>query len=177
MGKVGSSTMPQKRNPMICENIYANVRLVKNNANLGLEAMVQEHERDMSFWQTEWMYLSEMCLVFSAAIKMMSQVMDQMIVHEDNIKRNLNMTHGLIVSERVMLDLGRYIGRQNAHEVIYEDAQKAFNDGIDFLDVLLADERVTKDVDEATLREMLDPARYVGSCVQMVDDVVKKWRK
>lgn len=51
------------------------------------------------------MYLSEMCLVFSAAIKMMSQVMDQVIVHEDNIKRNLNMTHGLIVSERVMLDL------------------------------------------------------------------------
>lgn len=162
---------------MICENIYANVRLVKNNANLGLEAMVQEHERDMSFWQTEWMYLSEMCLVFSAAIKMMSQVMDQMIVHEDNIKRNLNMTHGLIVSERMMLDLGRYIGRQNVHEVIYEDAQKAFNDKIDFLDVLLADERVTKDVDEATLREMLDPARYVGSCVQMVDDVIKKWRK
>ena len=53
MGKGGSSTMPQKRNPMICENTYANVRLVKNNANLGLEAMVQEHERDMSFWQTE----------------------------------------------------------------------------------------------------------------------------
>ena len=75
----------------------------------------------MSFWQTEWMYLSEMCLVF----KMMSQLMDQMIVHEDNIKRNLNMTHGLIVSERVMPDL----------------------------------------------------ARYVGSCVQMVDDVEKKWRK
>ena len=103
--------------------------------------------------------------------------MDQMIVHEDNIKRNLNMTHGLIVSERMMLDLGRYIGRQNVHEVIYEDAQKAFNDKIDFLDVLLADERVTKDVDEATLREMLDPVRYVGSCVQMVDDVIKKWRK
>lgn len=64
---------------------------------------------------------------------MMSQVMDQMIVHEDNIKRNLNMTHGLIVSERVMLDLGRYIGRQNAHEVIYEDAQKRLTTALIFL--------------------------------------------
>lgn len=53
----------------------------------------------------------------------------------------------------------------------------AFNDKINFLDVLLADDRVTKDVDEATLREILDPARYVDSCVQMVDDVIKKWRK
>ncbi|MGL5899571.1 MAG: adenylosuccinate lyase [Lactobacillaceae bacterium] len=177
MGKVGSSTMPQKRNPMICENIYANVRLVKNDASLGFECMEQEHERDMSFWQTEWKYLSEMCLVFSSAIKMMSQVMDQMIVHEDNIARNLDMTNGLIVSERVMLDLGHYIGRQNAHEVIYEDAQKAFTDNVNFLDVLKQDKRVTKDVDDKTLKEMLDPSKYIGSCVEMVNAVVKKWRK
>lgn len=175
MGKVGSSTMPQKRNPMICENIYANVRLIKNDAQLGFECMEQEHERDMSFWQTEWKYLSEMCLVFSSVIKMMSQVMDQMIIHKDNIEHNLNMTNGLIVSERVMLDLGRYIGRQNAHEVIYEDAQKAFNDNIPFLSVLENDQRVTKDVDDQTLKEMLDPAKYIGSCVQMVDDVEKAW--
>lgn len=176
MGKVGSSTMPQKRNPMICENTLANVRLVRNDAQLGFECMIQAHERDMSYWQTEWKYLSEMCLVLSAAIKMMSQVMDQMIVHEDNIKRNLDMTNGLIVSERVMLDLGRYIGRQNAHQVIYEDAQKAFNDNIHFLKVLESDERVTKDVDDKTLRDMLDPSKYIGSCVQMVDDVEKAWK-
>ncbi len=176
MGKVGSSTMPQKRNPMICENALANVRLVRNDAQLGFECMIQAHERDMSYWQTEWKYLSEMCLVLSAAIKMMSQVMDQMIVHEDNIKRNLDMTNGLIVSERVMLDLGRYIGRQNAHQVIYEDAQKAFNDNIHFLKVLESDKRVTKDVDDKTLRDMLDPAKYIGSCVQMVDDVEKAWK-
>ena len=115
MGKVGSSTMPQKRNPMICESIYANVRLIKNQANLGFEAMLQEHERDMSFWQTEWLYLPQMCFLLSGTIKMMQQVMGQMIVHKDNIEHNLNLTNGLIVSERVMLDLGRYIGRQNAH--------------------------------------------------------------
>lgn len=177
MGKVGSSTMPQKRNPMICENIYANVRLIKNDAGLGFECMEQEHERDMSFWQTEWKYLSEMCLIFSSVIKMMNQVMDQMIVHQDNIKRNLNMTNGLIVSERVMLDLGHYIGRQNAHEVIYEDAQKAFTDNVKFLDVLKQDKRVSKDVDKETLEKMLDPAQYIGSCVEMVDNVIKKWSR
>ena len=177
MGKIGSSTMPQKRNPMICENIYANVRLVQNNAALGMASMIQEHERDMTFWQTEWQYLSEMCLILSAALKMMSQVMDQMIIHEENIKHNLNMTNGLIVSERVMLDLGRYIGRQNAHEVIYEDAQESFNNNRLFLEVLLEDERVTKSVDKVTLKKMLDPAKYIGSCVQMVNEVESKWQK
>ena len=108
---------------------------------------------------------------------MMNQVMDQMIVHQDNIKRNLNMTNGLIVSERVMLDLGHYIGRQNAHEVIYEDAQKAFTDNVKFLDVLKQDKRVSKDVDKETLEKMLDPAQYIGSCVEMVDNVIKKWSR
>ncbi|MDN6043287.1 MAG: adenylosuccinate lyase, partial [Lactobacillus sp.] len=86
-----------------------------------------------------------------------------MIVHKDNIEHNLNLTNGLIVSERVILDLGRYIGRQNAHEVIYEDAMAAFINRRNFFDVLKQDSRVTKDVDEATLKEMLDPHKYIGA--------------
>ena len=62
MGKVGSSTMPHKRNPMVCENILATVRIVQANAALSFGAMIQEHERDMSFWQTEWSYIPQICI-------------------------------------------------------------------------------------------------------------------
>lgn len=175
MGKIGSSTMPQKRNPMICENIVATTRLVQANAPLGFSAMVQEHERDMTFWQTDWAYLPQICINLSGAMKMLHTVLTQMIVHEDNINRNLFKTKGMIVSERVMLELGRYLGRQTAHEVIYENCMKAFDEDKPLLDLLLQDKRVTDDVDEATLRDIMDPEKYTGSAVQMVDRVLKKY--
>lgn len=176
MGKIGSSTMPQKRNPMICENIVATTRLVQASAPLGTAAMVQEHERDMTFWQTDWAYLPQICINLSGAMQMLHTVLTQMIVHEDNIKRNLAKTKGMIVSERVMLELGRYLGRQTAHEVIYENCMKAFDQDQPLLDLLLQDSRVTDDVDEATLRDILDPEKYSGSCAQMVDRVVAKYQ-
>lgn len=175
MGKIGSSTMPQKRNPMICENIVATTRLVQASAPLGTTAMVQEHERDMTFWQTDWAYLPQICINLSGAMAMLHTVLNQMIVHEDNIKRNLAMTKGMIVSERVMLDLGRYLGRQVAHEVIYENCMKAFEEDKPLLELLLQDKRVTDDVDEATLRELLDPENYTGSSAKMVDRVLAQY--
>lgn len=69
MGKVGSSTMPHKRNPMVCENILANVRIVQANAALSFGAMIQEHERDMSFWQTEWSYIPQICIMLDGSMK------------------------------------------------------------------------------------------------------------
>lgn len=175
MGKVGSSTMPQKRNPMKCENIVSLTRIIQANATLGLSSMMQEHERDMTFWQSDWSYLPQICINLSAAMKMLNDVLNQMIVHKDNIKHNLLETKGLIVSERVMLDLGRYLGRQNAHEVIYENAMKAFEEKKPLLDLLLADKRVTADVDEPTLREMLNPEKYSGVSAELVDRVLSKY--
>lgn len=177
MGKIGSSTMPQKRNPMICENIYSTTRLVQTNATLGFTSMVQEHERDMSFWQSDWSYLPQICINLSGALKMLHTVLNQMIVHEDNIKRNLAETKGMIVSERVMLELGHYLGRQVAHEVIYENCMKAFDEDKPLLDLLLQDKRVTEDVDEPTLRDILDPEKYSGSSAELVNRVLAKYQQ
>lgn len=176
MGKIGSSTMPQKRNPMICENIVATARLVQSNATLGFPSMVQEHERDMAYWQTEWAYLPQICIYLSGSMKMLDTVLNQMIVHEDNIERNLSIKKGMIVSERVMLELGHYIGRQVAHEVIYENCMKAFDEDRPLLDCLLEDQRVTVDVSEAKLREILDPEKYTGSSAKLVDRVLDKYK-
>ncbi len=174
MGKIGSSTMPHKRNPMVCENILANCRIIQANAALSFGCMIQEHERDMSFWQTEWSYIPQISIMLSGSMHMLQVILESMIVHKDVIERNLYMTKGLIVSERCMLQLGHWLGRQNAHDVIYEASMKAFGENKMLLECLLADERVTSKIDEATLRELIEPKNYAGSCSKMVDKVVEK---
>lgn len=175
MGKVGSSTMPHKRNPMVCENILATVRIVQANAALSFGAMIQEHERDMSFWQTEWSYIPQICIMLDGAIAMLKIILENMIVHEDRIRKNLYMTKGLIVSERAMLNLGHYLGRQNAHDVIYDGSMKAFEEDRMLLDVLLEDCRVTSKINRETLEELLEPANYAGSCAAFVDRAMERW--
>lgn len=175
MGKVGSSTMPHKRNPMVCENILATVRVVQANAALSFGAMIQEHERDMSFWQTEWSYIPQICIMLDGAIGMMKTILRNMIVHQDRIRHNLYMTKGLIVSERAMLTLGHYLGRQDAHDVIYDGSMRAFEEDRMLFDVLMEDERVTSKISEEVLRELLEPVNYTGSCAEFVNRADKKW--
>lgn len=175
MGKISSSTMPQKRNPMICDQIMQDVHLAQNEVAIVFPAMILEDERDVKYY-AENNYLSEICLYISAALKKMNRIMDQMIVHEDKIQENLGLTHGLIVSERVMLVLGEKLGRQVAHTVLYEDSQNAISKHRHLLDILNEDERVTDVIDKDELIELLKPENYVGQCSQMVDDVEKKWK-
>lgn len=177
MGKVGSSTMPHKRNPMVCENITATVRVVQANAMLAFPAMIQEHERDMTFWQTEWSYIPQICIMLSGAMAQMQVILEHMIVHEDNIKRNLMFTKGLIVSENIMLVLGKFLGRQDSHDVIYEASMKAFDEDRPLEEILLEDERVTSKIDPQIIHDTLDPMNYIGDCPEFVDRAVKKWSK
>ena len=175
MGKVGSSTMPHKRNPMVCENILATIRIVQGNAMLAFPSMIQEHERDMAFWQTEWSYIQLISIMLSGAMEQMDIILKNMIVHEDNIRRNLMVTKGLIVSERIMLVLGRYLGRQDSHDVIYEASMKAFDENRPLEEILLADERVTSKIEKHVIKETLDPMNYIGFCPEFVDRAVEKW--
>lgn len=173
-GKIGSSTMPHKRNPMICENILANCRVVQANASLGFGAMLQEHERDMSFWQTERSYLAQICIMLDGSMEMLKGVLHSMLVKEKHIKKNLYLTRGLIVSERVMLTLGQYLGRQDAHDVIYDASMKAFEEDRLLKEVLKEDKRVTDKISNEVLDEVLEPMNYTGRCGKMVDQVIAK---
>lgn len=159
---------------MVCENILANCRLIQNSASLGFGAMIQEHERDMSFWQTEWSYLPQICLLVDNVLRQLQGILQGMIVRREQIEHNLYLTKGLIVSERVMLTLGQYLGRQDAHDVIYEASMKAFEENRLLKDVLKADARVTSKISDEILDEVLEPMNYTGSCGEMVDKVVSK---
>ncbi|WP_420224049.1 adenylosuccinate lyase [Pigmentiphaga litoralis] len=139
MGKVGSSTMPHKRNPPTCETIVAISKIVRSTAGLGLEAMMAEHERDKIALQVEREFVSRMLCMADAAATKLAFVTGNLTVRGDNMERNLFIQKGLLLSEAVMMQLGDVLGRQEAHEVVYAVCMKVFEEGGTFKEGLLAD--------------------------------------
>ncbi len=174
MGKIGSSTMPQKRNPMICEAILALARLTRTQATTAIDAMMHEHERDWSSFQMEWEYIPELCVMVHGALQMTRRVLSDLIVYPDNMTRNLSVTHGSLLAERVMLKLGEAIGRQHAHDIIYEAAMESFEQHVDFGVILKRNPTVTEHLPADTIDALLDPTQYTGLSGFFVDRVAGK---
>ncbi len=174
MGKVGSSTMPQKRNPMICEAILALARLARTQATTAIDAMMHEHERDWSSFQMEWAYIPEICIMTHGALELTQRVLSGLIVYPDNMLRNLDVTRGTLLAERVMLALGKFVGRQHAHDIIYESAMESFEKRVSFANVLKKNPVVTEHLDAAKIDALLDPLQYTGLAGIFVDKVAGK---
>lgn len=173
MGKVGSSTMPQKRNPMLCEAILTLARLCREKAATAIDTLLyNEHERDWSSFQMEWAYLPELCVMAHGAMELTLRVLRGLQVYPERMRRNLDLTQGLLLAERVMFALGKYIGRQEAHDVVYECAMQAVEHGQSFLESLAADERVTAHLDATTLVNLLNPEQYTGLAAAFVERVL-----
>jgi len=172
-GKVGSSTMPHKRNPMICEGIVALSKIIRSDLLLAHEGMIQEQERDMRPWQAEWEYVPEVCVLAGAILHQSKYVLGNLVVKPKNMRRNLNFTNGLIMSEAVMLELAKKIGRQAAHELIYELAMRAFEQNISFKECLLNSPDVMEHLSEEKINSLLNPESYIGLSIEFVDRVIK----
>ncbi|HET8577327.1 MAG TPA: adenylosuccinate lyase [Methylomirabilota bacterium] len=172
LGKVGSSTMPHKQNPSTCELVVALARLVRGTLVPLSDALFQEHERDAACWRIEWAALPEAWVYTGAVVHHMRGVVDGLDVREERMAHNLDLLGGLLLSERVMLALGQRIGKQTAHDVVYEVAVKAEREGIAFRDALLADARVAPHLDRLALEALLDPRGYLGLAPALVDRVV-----
>lgn len=172
MGKVGSSTMPHKQNPSTVELVFGLARLVRGNLMPLTDILFQDHERDATCWRMEWAALPEAMLYTGAILSHMRRVLQRLDVREANMLRNVNMLGGLLLSERVMLALGEKIGKQTAHEVIYEVAMRAQEEGIPFQEALLADRQVSQHLRAETIQQLLDPAAYIGLAPLLVDAVV-----
>lgn len=171
MGKVGSSTMPHKRNPPTCETIVAISKIVRSTAGLGLEAMMAEHERDKIALQVEREFVSRMLCMADAAATKLAFVTGNLTVRGDNMERNLFIQKGLLLSEAVMMQLGDVLGRQEAHEVVYAVCMKVFEEGGTFKDGLLADPLVAEHLTAEQIDAMLAPHAYTGMAGVFVDRV------
>jgi adenylosuccinate lyase len=161
---------------MISEGIIALAKIVRADLSLAVEGMINEHERDMRSWQSEWEYIGEICIMTSSILHQSKRVISGLVVKPENMKRNLKVTGGLICSEAVMLELARKMGRLSAHELVYELSMKAFEQNIPFKKCLLETSEVTKYLSEEKIAYLLDPANYVGLSALFVEKVVKSVR-
>lgn len=171
-GKGSSSTMPQKRNPILCEAIVGIANLVANHVPAMLGAMRPEHERAMGEWHTEWDLLPHTSQLTGAALKHSLTVFNGVVVHPEKMLRNLKTTNGQIVAEAVMMRLGESIGRQRAHDLVYAACGRAVADARDLYDILSEESEVRAILSEEELRQLLDPAAYVGLAPFFVKHVI-----
>ena len=163
-GTVGSSTMPQKRNPKLAQDIVAGAAQVRALVPLALEAMQTEHEADRTTSVMMDKALNEACILTGDILQRMVNLFAGIRVFPDRMRRNLDLSGGLIMSEAIMLELGRQIGRQQAHDAVYEAAQAAFLEGKPFADALAAEPDVSARLTPEQIESMLDPTGYTGVC-------------
>ncbi len=171
-GRGSSSTMPQKRNPISCELILAAAKALRQHAGLALDAMVSDFERATGPWHVEWIALPESFLYAAGALHQAEFMMGGLIVDPARMAKNLDMTHGLIVAEAVMMGLAPHTGRTEAHDLVYDACRLAIESDRPLCDVLLETPAVAGPLGEAKLRALTDPANYLGAVQAMIDRVL-----
>ncbi len=163
-GTVGSSTMPQKRNPKLSQDIRAAAAQVTALFPLALDAMRTEHEADGSTSAMIERVVHGSVELVGDILSRLALLFDGIDVKPDRMRQNLDLSGGLIMSENIMLALGERVGRQRAHDIVYEHAQDAAVQNVAFRDLLISDEEVRRHLSEAELDALLDPASYTGAC-------------
>jgi 3-carboxy-cis,cis-muconate cycloisomerase len=171
-GRGSSSTMPQKRNPISSVYITALTAVVRQQVAALLDAMVEDHERATGPWEIEWIVLPEIFCFTAGALAQTEFVLNGLQVDEKKMRANLDLTKGLIVSEAVMMRLGPCLGRQYAHDLVYDVCRQVVATGRPLVDLLAENAEITKHLDRAALTKLCDPANYLGEAGAMVDRVL-----
>jgi 3-carboxy-cis,cis-muconate cycloisomerase len=176
-GRGASSTMPQKRNPISSELMLAAAKAVRQHAGLMLDAMVQDFERATGPWHAEWMAVPESFVLTAGALHQAKFALAGLVVDEKRMANNLGISRGLIVAEAVMMGLAPELGRQEAHDVVYDACQLANEKGLTLADALISDPRVATHIDRATIDRLTAPDNYLGLARDMVDRVLAASRR
>jgi 3-carboxy-cis,cis-muconate cycloisomerase len=171
-GRGASSTMPQKRNPIASEYILAATRTVQALVPVMLGAMAQDHERATGPWQGEALAIPQAFVLTHGALLHARSIAEGMVVDPERMRGNLNLTHGLIVAEAVMMGLAPHLGREAAHHVVKHACDVALTERLPLADALGRDPAVSARLDRAAIDRLTDPASYLGSANAFVDRVL-----
>jgi adenylosuccinate lyase len=173
-GTVGSSTMPHKQNPQLTQDVLTISAQMRSHVPLALEAMLQDQEVNGANSAMMDHALSQSVILAGDMLARLQLILSHLEIDTGRMRTNLEITHGLISSEAVMLSLGHTIGRQHAHDVVYESAHEAIRTGRQFGDVLGSDPAVTAHLTRQEINKLLDPLNHVGLCTEMALDAAQR---
>jgi 3-carboxy-cis,cis-muconate cycloisomerase len=171
-GRGGSSTMPQKRNPVAATMVLAAATIVPNLVATLFSTQVGEHERGTGAWQAEWLTFPALLLVVSGAVRAMVEIAEGLEIDAERMRANLQITNGQIMAEAVMMALAAKVGRQNAHHLIEEASRRAFADRRPLQEVLASNPKITQHVDSKELSRLFDPLGYEGASQTFIDRLI-----
>jgi 3-carboxy-cis,cis-muconate cycloisomerase len=137
-----------------------------------MDAMVADHERSTGPWEIEWVSLPEIFCLMSGALKQTKFVLQGLEVDADRMRANMDITNGLVMSEAVMMGMGRYIGREYAHDLVYDLCRQALKENRPLIDILVAHPEIIAHVSRDQLQAMCDPVNHLGQAGVMVDRVL-----
>ena len=170
-GQTGSSAMPHKRNPELCERICGLARLIRGHALTSLEDIALWHERDISHSSAERIILPDSCLAVDYMLSIFTSIMKGLKVYPENMRRNIELTQGVIFSQRVLLALiDKGLPREKAYEIVQDNAMKAWEERKSFLSLLEADKPVTRHLSREELKSLFDYGYYL----KHVDEVFER---
>lgn len=170
-GQTGSSAMPHKRNPELCERICGLARLIRGHALTSLENIALWHERDISHSSTERIILPDSCLAVDYMLSIFTLIMRGLKVYPENMRRNIELSQGLVFSQRVLIALiDKGLTREEAYKMVQDNAMKAWEERKDFLGLLEADRRIAAYLSKAELNSIFDYGYYL----KHVDEVFER---
>jgi adenylosuccinate lyase len=170
-GQTGSSAMPHKRNPELCERICGLARLIRGHALTSLENIALWHERDISHSSTERIILPDSCLALDYMLSIFTSIMKGLKVYPENMRRNIELSRGLVFSQRVLIALiNKGLTREEAYKMVQGSAMKAWEEKKDFLSLLEADRRITAHLSKEELNSLFDYGYYL----KHVDEVFER---
>ncbi|KAF1304954.1 class-II fumarase/aspartase family protein [Candidatus Enterococcus willemsii] len=172
-GRQASTVLPTKRNPYLCEAVVNLGNLVQNQMSLLYQAQRVMHEKDTIAWRNIWVALPEMCMYLSAQLNYSYTLLHQGTFQLDQIEKNLYLDGGMKMSERLMMALAPHIGKQSAHQLMYEIANQARIDQVTFNEAVSQNERIQQYYTSDELAQLLDPHTYIGAAVEKTEHILK----
>jgi len=170
-GQKGSSAMPHKRNPITCERIAGLARVLRGNAMAALENVALWHERDITHSSVERVVIPDSCILLDYMIHLTSNVLDRLLIYPENMLANLNLTHGLIFSQPVLLALTKKgMNREDAYRLVQKNAMEAWQTKQEFKDLLKAEPEITAILSQKEIDELFDLSRST----KHVDTIFKR---
>lgn len=175
--QVGSSTMPHKRNPHKAERLCSISRIIKSNSYIALENMTLEDERDLTNSASERVLFPENFILLDYMLSQIISIIPGEF-NENNIEKNLALTKGAILTEKIMIELvNKGIGRQDGYEIMRKTAIEAKQKDVSLKEILMKNPTINNIFNETEIDSMLDPKNYLGKAEEQVENLVKILRK